>query len=424
MDSLTGVDVPAPEPRQRWAVVVGTWVVATLLVLGLGALRVATPDDLPDEPAPVWWAVVLGLLVVTAQALVLAATLVRHRATPLVALLVVCAGAPVGAALGLGSAVGATSVAVFVAVFVAVTDGLVAGSWSRVGPALVAAAALVALGDGVRAARGEGLGAATAATAVLQGVVVVAVAAVVGAVVGARRETARARLDRLRALAGEQAALTEAAVSRQRTAMARELHDIAAHHLSGIAVVTAALDRQIDTDPEGAKVAVRQVRQQSTAMLRDLRSLVALLREDGASLAEVEPETLAGLPRLVAEARDAGRSVDLRTVGVPPGHLSDLEIGPLAQLAAYRTVQEALANAARHAPGSAVLVEVDASAPERVVVAVRNDAPTHPAEPHTGGGFGIVGMRERAELTDARLRTGPTADGGWEVVLDLPREQR
>jgi signal transduction histidine kinase len=416
-------DPSGPEPRQQWVVVAGTWAVALLLLGGIAVLRLATPADLPDEPAPVWWAVAAGVAVVTAQAAVLAAALVRRRTSPLVALLAVCAGAPLGAALGLGSAVGATTVAVFVAVFVAVTDGLLTGSWSRVAPALVGAAALVALGDGVRAARSEGLGAATAATAVLQGVVVVAVAAVVGAVVGARRETARARLDRLRALSGEQAALTEAAVSRQRTAMARELHDIAAHHLSGIAVVTAALDRQIDTDPEGAKVAVRQVRQQSTAMLRDLRSLVALLREDGSALAEVEPETLAGLPRLVAEARGGGRDVDLTVHGADDSRLADLDIGPLAQLAAYRTVQEALANAARHAPGAAVAVTLDARDPARVVVAVRNDPPPAPATTHSARrGFGIIGMRERAELTDARLRTGPTADGGFEVVLDLPRD--
>lgn len=421
---MSDTALPAgPEPRTRWAVVAGTWAVAVLLLAGVAVLRLATPADLPDEPAPVWWAVAAGAVVVTAQAAALAAAVVRRRTAPLVALLAVSAGAPVGAALGLGSAVGATTVAVFVAVFVAVSDGQVAGSWARVAPALAAAAGLVALGDGIRAARGEGLDGATAATAVLQGVVVVAVAAVVGAVVGARREAARARLDRLRALAGEQAALAEAAVSRQRTAMARELHDIAAHHLSGIAVVTAALDRQIDTDPEGAKVAVRQVRRQSTAMLRDLRSLVALLREDGAALTEVEPETLAGLPRLVTDARGAGREVDLTVHGADAARLADLDIGPLAQLAAYRTAQEALANAARHAPGAAVAVVLDARDADRVVVAVRNEPPPAPAaDPGGRRGFGIIGMRERAELTDARLRTGPTADGGFEVVLTLPRD--
>jgi len=442
--SLAGVSdldlrpLDGADPQPRGTVVVGTWVVAALLLLGVAALRLATPEELPDEPAPLWWVLLAGLGVVSAQAAALAATTVRGVLRPTTALLLVCLGAPLGAAVGLGAATGATTVAVFVAVFlvvfVAVTeeqerpgDERRAAAPHHLLPALATAAALVAAGDAVRAARGEGLTGGTAATAVLQGVVVVAVAAVVGAVVGARRETTRARVAQVRALAGERAALAEAAVSRQRTAMARELHDIAAHHLSGIAVVTAALDRQIDTDPEGAKVAVRQVRQQSTAMLRDLRSLVALLREDGAALAEVEPETLAGLPRLVEEARAAGRDVeldvelDVEPDGADPARLADLDIGPLAQLAAYRTVQEALTNAARHAGGAPVRVRLDARRPERVVVAVRNDAPLGPALPQAGGGFGIVGMRERAELTDSRLRTGPTPDGGFEVVLELPR---
>ena len=97
---------------------------------------------------------------------------------------------------------------------------------------------------------------------------------------------------RCEALEREHDALVQAAIARERTAMARELHDIAAHHLSGIAVMTAAIATQIDTDPAAAKRAVGQVRQQSTEVLRDLRSLVGLLREDQ------EPEdSPAGEPR-------------------------------------------------------------------------------------------------------------------------------
>jgi signal transduction histidine kinase len=211
--------------------------------------------------------------------------------------------------------------------------------------------------------------------------------------------------------------------------MARELHDIAAHHLSGIAVMTAALDRQIDTDPDGAKTAVRQVRQQSTAMLRDLRSLVALLREDDQVRGgvEVEPETLGGVPALVDAARLAGRDVRLGVLGADDTQLAALGTGPLAQLAAYRTVQESLANAARHAPGAPCEVVIDVRDPAEVVLVVRNAAPpggTPTAPSGRGGGFGIIGMRERADLTDARLTAGPTADGGWSVRLTMPTDTR
>src|SRR5690606_2546212 len=101
----------------------------------------------------------------------------------------------------------------------------------------------------------------------------------------------------------------------------------------------------------------------------------------------------------------------------------------LAQLAAYRTVQESLANALRHAPGAASHVEILFGA-DSLVVTVRNEAagrgPTAargPADVRGGsGGFGLLGMRERADLTGADLRYGPTPDGGWEVALRLPRD--
>ncbi len=399
------------------AVVAGTWVLAMALLSAVVVLAQLAPAEVPGGPELGWWAWSVGLVALTVQALLLRSTALA----PGRSLVLVSAVAPVAAGAGLGAATGATSVAVLVAAYVVTLET----PWPRAVPSLVAAAVLVAVGEGVRAGRDSGLTLGGAGTAVLQGAGTVAVATAVGLFVAARRETGRARTEQLRALAGEQAARTEAAVARQRTAMARELHDIAAHHLSGIAVMTAALDRQIDTDPAGAKVAVRQVRQQSTAMLRDLRQLVAMLREDdpGAAPRGVEPETLGGLRRLVDDARSAGRDVGLSVLGVPADRLADLAAGPLAQLAAYRTVQESLANAARHAPGARCEVVVDARDTGHVVVTVRNDAPTAPppvAPVGAGGGLGIVGMRERAELTDARLTTGPTPQGGFLVSLTLP----
>jgi signal transduction histidine kinase len=155
-------------------------------------------------------------------------------------------------------------------------------------------------------------------------------------------------------------------------------------------------------------------------MLKDLRSLVALLR-DAEPGHGTEPETLEGVPALVSAARAAGRDVTLSVLGVAADDLAALPIGPLAQLAAYRTVQESLTNAARHAPGAPCEVVVDARASTEVVIVVHNAAPTERSAPSVpGGGFGIVGMRERAELTDARLSVGADADGGWTVRLTMP----
>jgi signal transduction histidine kinase len=400
--------------RARVAVVLCGWGVALLLLAAIEVLGSIAPSEVPEasEIGPQAWAV--GVVAVSVQA----AVLVWARERPLLAVVAVCAVVPAAAAGGLGVAIGVTSVAVLIAAYVAVVDV----PWPRPASALVTAAVLVGAGELVR---GGSIG-----SAALQGLGTVGLAAVAGAVVTSRRETSRARAGRDLAIAGEQAALTQAAVARERVAMARELHDIAAHHLSGIAVMTAALDRQIDTDPDGAKTAVRQVRQQSTAMLRDLRSLVALLREDdqaGGGGGEVEPETLGGVPALVDAARLAGRDVRLSVLGTDDTQLAALGTGPLAQLAAYRTVQESLANAARHAPGASCEVVIDVRDPAEVVLVVHNAAspggtPTAPSG--RGGGFGIIGMRERADLTDARLTAGPTPDGGWSVRLAMPSDTR
>ncbi|WFR68759.1 histidine kinase [Curtobacterium flaccumfaciens] len=202
--------------------------------------------------------------------------------------------------------------------------------------------------------------------------------------------------------------------------MARELHDIAAHHLSGIALMSAVVDRQIDTEPERAHEGVRQVREQSTAVLEDLRRLVGLLRDDAP--AERAVETVAGIVDLVEGAR---ARIDA-TLDVRPGdHVLADGIGPLTQLVAYRTVQEALANVALHAAGAACTVTVDDSDPDHLTVRVENGAPTAPSVGSTpAGGNGLRGMRERAKLVGARLQVGPTGPGGWAVQLETGREAR
>jgi signal transduction histidine kinase len=419
---------PTPRPaadRGRVVVVLTGWAVAMLLLAVVAVVAAVAPEEVPDAADLGWLAVVGGIVAITVQAVVL----LRAWASPRPALVAVAAVVPLGAAAGLGAATGVTAVVVLIAAYRAV----VGEPWPRPAPALAVAAALVGIGDLVRAVQTDdwslgGLTVGSVGAAVLQGAGTVALAAVVGAMVASRRETARARVGRDVAVAGQQVALTQAAVARERVAMARELHDIAAHHLSGIAVMTAALDRQIDTDPAGAKIAVRQVRQQSTAMLKDLRSLVALLRDDDPARAglEIAPETLHGIPVLVDTARRAGRDVELSVLGTSADEISSLGIGPLAQLAAYRTVQESLANAARHAPGAPCEVVIDVRDPSQVVLVVRNSAPpaaaTRPPAAAPGGGFGIVGMRERADLTDARLSAGPTPDGGWVVQLTIPTE--
>jgi len=278
------------------------------------------------------------------------------------------------------------------------------------------AAVLVAISQFVNEA-GRSLDAATLGIAALQAVVVVGVPLVIGLYFAARKDARVSRGNEIVALKRERDALVQAAVSRERIAMSRELHDIAAHHMSGIALLASAIYRQVDLDPEAAKIAAQQVRAQSTTVLDDLRRVIGLLRDEAESTRTVE--TLAAIPELVELRRATGVEVELVV------HATDHElgtgVGPLAQLVAYRMVQESLANASTHAPGATSLVEVDDRESDRLTLTVTNDSSATP-DLGPGGGFGLVGMRERAELVDADLSYGATADGGWQVRLTLRRE--
>ncbi len=300
-----------------------------------------------------------------------------------------------------------------------------AGNWIELNGLALSAVPSDALGDALPQGVTQAIGA-------------VGLPLVVALVVRSRREVraardaeVAARTAEASAAVREQDARVDAAVSRERAAMARELHDIAAHHLSGIALMSAVIDRQIDTDPTAAHEGVRQVREQSTAVLEDLRRLVGLLRDDAP--AERAVETVAGIVDLVERARYRS---DVRLEVLRGAHEVAEGVGPLAQLAAYRTAQEALANAALHAPGAVVTVTLDDRAVDHLELTVENaapavsapsaDAPAGPGEPTPegpgAGGNGLRGMRERADLVGARLQTGTTPDGGWVVTLRLGRE--
>lgn len=391
-----GTRVPRLVAASVWAVSV-----AALLLAPLGSRLDSEGLRIPALGTPLWW---VGLVVVTAQAVALR----WCTAFPARVLLVSACGVLIAGAAGLGDAVGVASLAVVAA---SSCWGSIRGSWT----VAAAAAALVGVGTALSGAPWW--------IAAVQGGALVGLPALVAALVRGRRDLAGARLEQARSRAGELEARIAAAVSGERMAMARELHDIAAHHLSGIAMMASAIDRQLDTDPAAARLAIRQVRTESTAVLRDLRSLVGLLRDNPAGERDAHhepsrPESLASITALVADVQRSGGDVELQ---VHEGHLPlSAGLGPLAQLAAYRTVQESMANAARHAPGARCVVTLDGRGETEVLVAVRNDRALFDPEPGTGGGLGLVGMRERAELTASALECGPTDTGGWQVTLRVP----
>lgn len=393
--------ISAPSRRDA-LVALATYLVALALFVALPAVAAADPTTADGVPAA-WstpWVVVLVLI--TVQAIVLAWV----SSAPNVAVVVIAALPLAAAPTEPGAAFGTTAFAVLIVVVRVVAAK---GPW-RSRWALSAAFLLVAAG--LLVAEDPG---APPLLALGQALSIVAVPAVLGSFLASQRATREAQRAEIQALAREREALVQAALARERTTMARELHDIAAHHLSGIALMAGAVGRQIDSDPSAAKVGVDQLRTQATAVLGDLRRLVGLMRTaDHQPGAGTGVESVAGITRLVTD--HPGDT----TLEAPEEPRVD-GIGPLAQLAAYRTVQEALANATRHATGAPCVVMIEDEG-EALTVTVRNGPPAVAPAPSGAPGFGLLGMRERADLTGSDLRHGPTPDGGWEVVLRVPRD--
>ena len=379
--------------------------------LALPALAAAEPEAgvpfvSPADPA--WW-------VAVALVLVQAAALLWAKRSPRAVLLAVTLVPAVHAAVVPGATFSLTTVAVSFAVFWVV----VRESTRRVAVLLPVVGVVVAVAQSVNDVRaGAAPDVATIGTAVLQALSVVAIPLVIGLVFSARREARVSRGQELLALKRERDALIQAAVSRERIAMSRELHDIAAHHMSGIALLASAIYRQVDLDPEAAKRSAQQVREQSTTVLDDLRRVIGLLRDEAESSRVVE--TLAAVGELVELRRAAG--IDVRFDVLASGPELGTGVGPLAQLVAYRMVQESLANAATHAPGANCVVGIDDRDARVLTVTVENDG-AHAPDPGPGSGFGLVGMRERADLVAGDLDYGPTGGGGWRVRLVLRRDE-
>lgn len=182
--------------------------------------------------------------------------------------------------------------------------------------------------------------------------------------------------------------------------------------------MTAAIERQIDTNPETAKRSVRQVRLQSTAVLDDLRRLVGLMREDADAPRSVT--SLATVSELVDQQRGSGAAVELRVLPAADRRPVGEGLGTLAQLAVYRIAQESLTNAARHAPGAPVVVEIDDRLDDALALTIINEPAR--AKPSSASGFGLLGMQERADLLGATLRYGSQPQGGWQVRVEVPRD--
>lgn len=240
-----------------------------------------------------------------------------------------------------------------------------------------------------------------------------AAAAFVGAYVAARRRNralARERAEQMLRAARERA---ESSVRAERTRIARELHDVAAHHLSGMVVQAAAIERLIDRDPAAAKAGAGWIRSQGKETLANLRQVVGLLRERGDADGDAPVPGLSALDALVEESRRLGDDIAFAREGEP------LVLPPIADISLYRIAQQALTNARQHAPGARVRLRL-AYLNDAVELLAANGKAQRLVADVEHGGSGLVGMRERADLVGAEFEAGPDAAGGWSVRLRLP----
>lgn len=237
-----------------------------------------------------------------------------------------------------------------------------------------------------------------------------------GLTVRAHKETADAERARRRALSLVADLDRRAAVADERKAMARDLHDVIAGHLSAIALQSEAALAGIDgsgADPRLTGI-LTSIRANSVDALQEMRTMIGLLRRDDDPEDAAAPGRLAQLSRLVGAARQAGVRVRCHQdtgPGAPPGAIDQ---------AAYRIIQEAVTNAMKHAPGQEIEIDVTAEDGE-LVLAVGNPLPAVPAVPDPGPGIGrgLTNMGERAAALGGAFRAGPD-DGIWWVRARLP----
>ncbi|MCX5532612.1 histidine kinase [Streptomyces sp. NBC_00006] len=247
------------------------------------------------------------------------------------------------------------------------------------------------------------------------GVVLLAGAAAALTAGGARRAQAEAARRSAADWAYADTALAHAALG-ERARIARELHDIVAHHISTISVqAETARYTTPGLPPEGAERFLA-IGDTARLALTEMRRLLGVLRED----APAEPATAAprspqpGLDQLVTLVDEARAATGTAVRLIVRGHVTALDPG--LELTAYRIVQEALTNARRHAPGVAVDVELHYRE-SQLAIRVRDCGPgTGPGEP----GHGLLGMRERTAMAGGTLHAGPAPAGGFLVEASLP----
>lgn len=208
-------------------------------------------------------------------------------------------------------------------------------------------------------------------------------------------------------------------VAEERLRIARDLHDVVAHHIALVNVQAGVAAHVMDKRPDQAKEALAHVREASRSALNELRATVGLLRQSGDPEAPTEPAPgLDRLDELTGTFRSAGLHIEVARAD------QGTTLPAAVDLAAYRIIQEALTNVQKHAgPQAKAEVSVVRVGPN-IEITVLDEGNGEDADPGSGGGHGLLGMRERVTALRGTLTTGPRYGGGFRVHAILPVKNR
>ncbi|MGW2046842.1 sensor histidine kinase [Streptomyces sp. NPDC001858] len=246
------------------------------------------------------------------------------------------------------------------------------------------------------------------------------IGATAGDAVRSRRAFIRAIRDRAERAEHNREEEARRRVAEERLRIARDLHDVVAHHIALVNVQAGVAAHVMDKRPDQAKEALAHVREASRSALNELRATVGLLRQSGDPEAPTEPAP--GLDRL-DELAGTFRSAGLHVEVARTDHGTKLPAA--VDLAAYRVIQEALTNVQKHAGTEAKAeVSVVSVGPNIEVMVLDNGRPACDERPASEGGHGLLGMRERVTALRGTLTTGPRYGGGFRVHAILPVKTR
>ncbi|MDT0341477.1 sensor histidine kinase [Streptomyces litchfieldiae] len=205
-------------------------------------------------------------------------------------------------------------------------------------------------------------------------------------------------------------------VVEERMRIARDLHDVVAHHITLVHAQASVATLFFDSRPEEARESLDRLTENTSSALDELRATVGLLRQSGDPGAPLDPPPgLAELPALAESFGPAGLAVSVSVCANGPAR----PLSPGADLTAYRIVQEALTNVAKHAGTGAARVDL-AYGHDRLTITVTDDGRQAAGAADRPPGYGLIGMRERAAAVGGRLSAGPRREGGYLVTAELP----